>query len=341
MIKELTELDDLIEKVIRALDKEKGDFCISTTIPKEWEIEEEENWDINSFYGCVKGRINKHIIESIKEKTGKKYNSNGNLRIVFDILNNNFEIKKEPLFVFGRYMKHSREIAQTRWVCRDCRGKGCGRCEGKGKHYLSLEEIMGEIFKKEFQCEDYSLHASGREDVNVENHAGRAFVLELIKPEKIDGELQKVKKELEKDGRILVKDLKVVDRGFVELVSNSHFLKWYKAEIECSREVNKEDVEKIEKLKGTVINQLTPERVKHRRASKIRKRKIIDLEVLSFEKKKIEIEIRTEPGTYIKELIHGDSGRTKPSISSLLQIDAECKELTVTKIDDEFLDYVN
>lgn len=54
-----------------------------------------------------------------------------------------------PIFIAGRYNKHSREIPQTKWPCRMCRGRGCPRCHGTGKMYqTSVQEIIGDIALK-------------------------------------------------------------------------------------------------------------------------------------------------------------------------------------------------
>ncbi|TFG05232.1 MAG: hypothetical protein EU539_09565 [Promethearchaeota archaeon] len=42
--------------------------------------------------------------------------------------------------------------------------------------------------------------------------------------------------------------------------------------------------------------------------------------------------IETQGGTYIKELINGDEGRTKPSFSEIFNNDLTCKELNVKEI---------
>jgi len=51
-----------------------------------------------------------------------------------------------------------------------------------------------------------------------------------------------------------------------------------------------------------------------------------------MDKRTFMIEVRGEAGLYIKELISGDSGRTRPSISELLKNECTCKELDVMKI---------
>jgi tRNA pseudouridine synthase 10 len=88
----------------------------------------------------------------------------------------------------------------------------------------------------------------------------------------------------------------------------------------------------ISLLAQSPIRQRTPTRVAHRRADKIRKRSIheIDSEVLSDGR--AVVELTTDGGLYIKELLHGDEGRTEPSLSSLLGKKVNVEILDVTGV---------
>ena len=83
----------------------------------------------------------------------------------------------------------------------------------------------------------------------------------------------------------------------------------------------------IEKLEGVNLAQRTPERVAHRRADLVRRRKVIETRDASVEINDegniyVEFTLRCESGTYVKETVHGDDGRTQPSIASLIK--AKC-----------------
>ena len=89
-------------------------------------------------------------------------------------------------------------------------------------------------------------------------------------------------------------------------------------------------------LAGTVLEQRTPTRVAHRRADKVRKRSVIEAsdafaEIIDGELF-AEVTLRCESGTYVKETIHGDGGRTIPSVASLLSVDCDVKWLDVADI---------
>lgn len=93
--------------------------------------------------------------------------------------------------------------------------------------------------------------------------------------------------------------------------------------------LNDEEILKIlESFNGMKLAQRTPERVSHRRADLIRKRTVYEahsamIEVNEHGEREIEFTLRCESGTYVKETVHGDSGRTQPSVAALLK--AKCK----------------
>ncbi len=96
-------------------------------------------------------------------------------------------------------------------------------------------------------------------------------------------------------------------------------------------------MEIMQKLQGCTIAQRTPERVAHRRADKIRKRKVLEtidpeIEVVDDNLMIAEFSLRCESGTYVKETVHGDSGRTQPSIASLIKAKCTVEWLDVADI---------
>ena len=78
------------------------------------------------------------------------------------------------------------------------------------------------------------------------------------------------------------------------------------------------------------IKQRTPFRVLHRRANSIRERNILNAKATKIDDHHFRLELSTQAGTYVKEFVYGDFGRTIPSVSSLLG----CKA-TLLKLDCE------
>tara|TARA_B100001093_G_scaffold516803_1_gene596460 strand:+ start:5568 stop:7316 length:1749 start_codon:yes stop_codon:yes gene_type:complete len=83
----------------------------------------------------------------------------------------------------------------------------------------------------------------------------------------------------------------------------------------------------VQKLAGVKLAQRTPERVAHRRADLIRRRTVYEtsapvIEVMEDGVREVEVTLRCESGTYVKETVHGDGGRTQPCLASLIK--AKC-----------------
>lgn len=319
-------------------------FAISTKIPEQWLIIEEKEWDakLDERSQSIKNSLNAKIVKLLASATGVAYDPTfPEGRVVFDLSSKNVSVEFEPIFIFGRYKKLEAGLSQSRWICQKCEGDGCFKCDWKGKYYISVEELIGDEFKAVTNSANYALHASGREDVDVVNTAGRPFVLELIKPKNRAIDLDSLAKKINSEKRVEITTLRLVPRSFVEVVTESHFEKEYEAEVEFSKEsISNEDIAKLLSLSGQILNQRTPKRVAHRRADLDRKRKVISVVLVNHKENTASFRILAEAGTYIKELVSGDGGRTIPSFSELIGCEAKCKKLEVTKIYDEFLDFI-
>ena len=309
-------------------------FSISTSIPKEMLIAEEGAFDYCLGEG-IKSALNHVLSEMVSELSGKPYSpAEGSGRLVFDMRSLTVSAVGELLFIFGRYRKLAAGISQSRWDCRKCGGRGCPHCEGKGRMYESVEEIISAPLEKRTGGKAV-LHASGREDVDVKNSAGRPFVLGISGVEKRKPDLEAAEGEIREDGRVEVSDLRFVHRSAVGLVADSHFPKVYSAIVEVEGGASEAELEKISSF-DEVLSQRTPSRVAHRRADRVRKRraKVVRAEL---EGGKLAVEVEAEAGAYIKELVNGDGGRTVPSFSSVLEKGCSCTSLEVVGIHDDFL----
>lgn len=318
-------------------------FAISTIIPKEWLVREEDVWDRRcGECESIKNMLNRTIAAAMRKATGLSYVGDGDMRLVFDFESGKVALQRNELFVFGRYKKMVTGLSQSRWLCAKCDGKGCKACEGKGKNYESVEERIGEPLKAAAGADAYVMHASGREDIDATNSAGRPFVLELKGARARKPDLAAATEAVGAGKEVAVQDLRIVPRTFVELVTESHFDKSYEADVEFGREMDDGDAAKVRTLEGQTLLQQTPNRVAHRRADLVRHRKVKHIELVRRDvtnRKMASLIIRAEAGTYIKELISGDGGRTKPNLAELLGTDAKCKKLEVVGIDDGYMEF--
>jgi tRNA pseudouridine synthase 10 len=244
------------------------------------------------------------------------------------------ELQVNSLLIYGQYNKHSREIPQTEWHCRKCRGSGCEECDWTGHQYpTSVQQEIEVPFLRESKAVESKFHGGGREDVDAKCLGKREFVLELVEPLNRDVNLEELKYEVnESTDKVELFNVKFTHKDKAAEIKQKHADKEYRAVIETEEEITEEDLENISEVVGG-IEQDTPERVEHRRAEKTRKREVYEVSWEKTGEKEFELEVKAEAGTYIKELIHGDKGRTQPNISELIGTQAECFQLDVIWIE--------
>jgi tRNA pseudouridine synthase 10 len=316
-------------------------FFISSSFPKKIFVAEEE---VATFFKpgeflSIKNAVNAFIIKQISVLSKKKNDQRKfDLLFKFDFERNNVDCLSSSIYLAGNYLKFSREFCQSRWICNNCKGKGCPRCNQSGQNYPSVEQEIGKVVLPFFEGEDFILHANGREDVDVRTlGTGRPFALEIVSPKKRIVNTSDIERKINESKVVNVIELKFVGRNFVDAICNSHFRKKYKAVVQTERKLTNKDLEIIKSYSGTIINQKTPTRVKHRRADLLRKRKIYELSAQLISENTFSLEILADAGTYIKEFISSDGGRTYPSIADILNTKATCLNLDVICIKDYFL----
>lgn len=244
------------------------------------------------------------------------------------------EMDVNSLLIYAQYNKFSREIPQTEWHCRNCRGDGCEKCDWTGKQYpTSVQEEIQPPFLRETKGIEAKFHGGGREDVDARCFGRREFVLEIVEPLNRDIDLEELAEEVnESQDKVEIYGIRQAGKDEIEEIKEKHADKMYRADVELSEDVDEEKLEELKQIEGTV-EQRTPQRVEHRRADKVRKREVYRLYWEKKSEKHIELVVKAEAGTYIKEMIHGDEGRSDPSVSGILGVDAECTALDVLDVE--------
>jgi tRNA pseudouridine synthase 10 len=120
----------------------------------------------------------------------------------------------------------------------------------------------------------------------------------------------------------------------VETLKSNKAHKKYRILVEVDGELTADEfANALKSLKGVTIQQRTPQRVAHRRADKIRERNVLDIVFIGGQDGRFVVEVLGEAGLYIKELISGDSGRTRPSLAEILNKTARVTSLDVTQVE--------
>ena len=318
-------------------------FLVGTKIDAEIIEDEEAFWtEIGAKETeSIKAEMNREIGKVLEKKIAKTVDF-GNPEVVF-LIDTRFDkvvLDVTPLFVYGRYRKHSRELPQTRWPCRECRGKGCPRCGGKGRMYdSSVQDLIGPILMKHANGTEEFFHGMGREDIDARMLGnGRPFVAEVRKPRRRVLNLLSIQNEInsEAKGLIDVEGLRPSNRSEVRDIKESTHPKSYRVRVRFQQPIDHGKLnELVAALAEKPISQLTPNRVAHRRAHLERKRTIRDFKVESVEGFEVVFVVEADSGTYIKELMHGDEGRTKPNVAEIVGVPCEVLELDVIGIGDK------
>jgi tRNA pseudouridine synthase 10 len=122
----------------------------------------------------------------------------------------------------------------------------------------------------------------------------------------------------------------------VERVKELEASKTYRMDVEFAEPVENGTFEAaLDELEGATIEQYTPERVDHRRASITRTREVYEIEGTLEDDRHADIELHGAGGLYVKELVSSDNGRTEPSLARILGVDAEVTSLDVLDVEGE------
>lgn len=336
------ELFDKIYNKIEHLGVEFDTFLVGTSLDKAIKQKDDEISDsLDVVVEPIKKELNRIIGSEIENNSNKEVSfEKQDIVINVDIRKKTkVRLQINPLFIEGKYNKYLRGIPQTKWPCTKCKGRGCDECNGTGKQYPeSVEELLSERILEVTRGYEAKFHGAGREDIDVLMlGSGRPFVLEIKEPKIRKINLKELGEEINKSakGKTAYHGLKFVERNRkAEIkVSSPDTYKVYKALVKCDEPYDKSKLKDLEKLDE--INQQTPIRVLRRRADKVRIKHVKELKSEVIGDYTFEITIKTEGGLYIKELISGDEGRSKPNVSEILGVNAVCAQLDVIEVSEK------
>ncbi|XP_053828451.1 tRNA pseudouridine synthase Pus10 isoform X4 [Vidua macroura] len=339
---------DFVKKVcqkVNTADYQFTSFVFSVSLPPQLSVREshslprlfqtsKEQTGLDSFFNFTVQSVFTRMavikaLERIKEEDFLKHfpcppSSPKNLCDALEIQCNNGAV-----FVAGRYNKYSRNLPQTPWII-----------DGERKLESSVEELISEHLMAEFKADSFNFSSSGREDVDVRTLGnGRPFAMELVNPHRIHFTAEEMKRLQQaindSSDKIQVRDLQLVTREAIGRMKEGEEekTKTYSALIWTDKAIQREDIAFLDDIKELKLDQKTPLRVLHRRPLAVRCRLIHTMKSEYIDEHHFRLHLKTQAGTYIKEFVHGDFGRTKPNIGSLLNRTADILELDVESVD--------
>lgn len=213
----------------------------------------------------------------------------------------------------------------------------------RGAHASRWQSVAPSVASSSlvFGYNRYKFHSAGREDVDVRMLGeGRPFVLELVSPIRehfTDDDLRRLEAAVNDSytGSVEVSGLRRTDAEVtVRLARHSESkVKRYRCVIWSSRAIDDfamdMHVQAIHAMKDLTITQKTPLRVLHRRSLHPRQRLIHSMKLTPLNAHWFLLDLETQAGTYVKEFVHGDMGRTTPHMGMLLSARTDIIQLDV------------
>ncbi len=304
-------------------------FLIGCRISRETaEREEELKLKHSLIYAeSIRSEIKREVGKRVSEITGlEPCFEEPDLTLIVDFEAGDVEPIVSPLLIKGLYWKTGRRVSQSLWITR----------RGERRYNFSVEEAFHPLLKL-YQASRIVLHAAGREDADARMlGTGRPLIVELKEPQRRRVSLKEAEEEVNKSNPVVkVRLIGKARRRDVRLYKSEklRLRKTYRALILVDRPLSSRDASILEeRLSRAEIVQRTPLRVLHRRADTTRRRIVYGVAVRRLSAHLLEALIEAEGGLYVKELVSGDEGRTKPSFSEILGSQARCIELDVVSV---------
>ncbi|EDX03181.1 putative tRNA pseudouridine synthase Pus10 [Drosophila simulans] len=268
----------------------------------------------------------------VKAETYEKYFQIPCSNVEESIKLTSIDLQGPLICVAGRYRKLSRELSHTPWILN-----------GQRLMEDSIEEIIIRHVGPHFteKLGKITFMSSGREDVDVRCLGkGRPFVLEIPNARRTcltKDEAFAMERAVDASGMVSIHHLQVVPREELTHIKTGEEQKkkFYRALCALHEPVSVKILEQLQISASFNIQQKTPIRVLHRRPLHTRPRTIYSVKARVHREnpKALIIDIVTQAGTYIKELVHGEFGRTTPSLSSIIGKPMDIQALDVVGID--------
>ena len=242
------------------------------------------------------------------------------------------DARRNSTFLTGHYIKNQRGLTQSPWFV-----------DGKRVGKFSVQEMLCDHVVAAFKCGQHKFHSAGREDMDVRMlGTGRPFVIELE---------NSLKDPAMMNSEIITKmgdDTKIIHDNAVEalhlraggpscmadmLEGAESKKKTYLCLIKLNRLPTTNDFQKLDGIKNLHVMQQTPIRVLHRRTQMCRDKTVHWMKCQLIPNSNcFVLEVCTSAGAYVKEIVHGDRGRTVPSVADLLNTKADILQLDVVEI---------
>jgi tRNA pseudouridine synthase 10 len=337
----------LAEEAIKELEKlHVASFLVGVTLDKELAGRE-----LQLLLECgleyaesLKREIKREVGKIIRDKSGLKpdfVNPDAVVVISFNSEFTNYSVSVEvkPLLLYGRYWKLGRRMSQTPWYT----------LSGVKKYPLSVQESVESAVKSLFNASKVVIHAAGREDVDARMiGSGRPLVIEVKSPLKRSTSVEELREyvALHSRGPVKLAIEGPAPRRAVALLKELS----KRASKVCRvcvyspfEDISESELRRLEELfANATIHQMTPLRViRRKRRERERVKRVYAVRAVKLTSRVFEALIHCEGWLYVKELVHGDQGRTNPSFASVLNKTLIPIELDVLYVEEKLYELLH
>ncbi len=325
-------IDKLVEATLSKLRELKHEFktyYVGSRVSKEVTMREVE---ITTSLGIdtaesIKRELNRLVGKRLRMHLSEKEfrRDNADIEIIVDFERDQIEIEIKPLYMYCRYRKLYRGVSQVQL---------------RLNVVTSVQKVLNETLGELLGAEEVIVHASGREDLDVRMLGnGRPLVIAFVRPVRRPepDDFKKIAEEALRDAPVelntdVVKRATKTDIVKLKREANRHS-KIYRVLVLLREDVTEEQLRSLESyFRNRQIVQYTPRRIKRKPQHKKRTRTVYELRARKLAPRLIELLVRCQGGLYVKELVTGDYGRTSPSISDTLGVEAIPIELDVLDV---------
>lgn len=265
----------------------------------------------------LKSGISQEISYKFQKLTKLKLDpTSPEITLIVNFKNNEIDFQLKPIYLFGRYIKKTRDLPQKSSLCKPCKGKGCSLCNYHGITSLkSIEGIISDFCYSNFVTSLVKVHFIGGEDKsNLVLGNGRPFFVKVINP---------LKRKIKLPSKIICKDIEIHLIKFIGGLPKYpiSFKSTVKIMVESDVPIQTDVSDRLK-----TINQI---KIYEKNGKIIEKHiKIIDSKI--HNSSNLVITAVTDGGFPIKKFVQ--SNNVCPNLSDLLTANCTCKRIDFNKI---------
>ena len=342
----LEEIEPIVDEIVEELSRLRfSTFLVGVKIaPLILDEEDELRSRLGIIWGEeIRNEFSREIGKAISKKAKKEVNhKNPEISILVDPFKCRFQIRTNPIYLFGRYRKLKKGIRQRAWTCKTCNGAGCPKCNGLGgTQGNSIEEILSRSVQEMTASKEAVFRPIGGEDRDTKVlGTGRPFIMEARGAKEISFDLDSLRESINgQHSGIEVSRLAKTTREVArKMTARNRITVSYRAIVKLMGEITPEKLETLEREFSKVqISQRTPDgNFKSRRT---RTRYIYETSIRKLTSDQIELKIKCQGGIRIRELLDGGgSNNTWPTVADSLRIGISETQIEVLDVQLEGFD---